>query len=80
VLVAPRAGPVRRRCVEVIVSAFIDRALPPPRAPAQESSRSARIAWSSRSGKVVEAAGVSTLVLNHIVEVHADRARLFQAA
>jgi ribonuclease BN (tRNA processing enzyme) len=31
-------------------------------------------------GQVVEAAGVLTLVLNHIVETHADRARLFQTA
>jgi ribonuclease BN (tRNA processing enzyme) len=72
-----------RRCVEVIVSTFIDRRF--RRRARRHRSRRDNILLSAHSlvdqvGQVVEAAGVLTLVLNHIVETHADRARLFQTA
>jgi ribonuclease BN (tRNA processing enzyme) len=55
---------------EVIVSAWIDRSLPLPRNPAQEALRTHLLSAHTpveEVGKIAEAAGVPTLVLNHIV-------------
>ena len=55
---------------EVIVSPWIDRVLPPPRNPAQEALRTHLLSAHTpveKVGKIAESAGVSTLVLNHIV-------------
>ena len=67
---------------EVIVSGFIDQALPAPRTPAQESVRQHLLSAHTpveEVGKVAEAAGVSTLVLNHIVPGNARTEELMPA-
>jgi ribonuclease BN (tRNA processing enzyme) len=67
---------------EVIVSAWIDRILPPPRNPAQEALRTHLLSAHTpveMVGKVAESAGVSTLVLNHIVPGNARAEELTPA-
>jgi ribonuclease BN (tRNA processing enzyme) len=67
---------------EVIVSDWIDRILPPPRNPAQEALRAHLLRAHTpveRVGEVAEAAGVSTLVLNHIVPGNARAEELLPA-
>jgi ribonuclease BN (tRNA processing enzyme) len=67
---------------EVIVSAFIDRLLPPPRTLAQEAVRQHMLRAHTpveEVGRVAEAAGVSTLVLNHIVPGNARAEELMPA-
>jgi ribonuclease BN (tRNA processing enzyme) len=67
---------------EVIVSAWIDRTLPPPRNPAQEALRAHLLSAHTpveRVGKIAESAGVSTLVLNHIVPGNARADELIPA-
>ena len=67
---------------EVIVSAWIDRVLPPPRNPAQEALRTHLLNAHTpveKVGKLAELAGVSTLVLNHIVPGNARAEELAPA-
>lgn len=67
---------------EVIVSAWIDRILPPPRNPAQEALRAHLLRAHTpveQVGKIAESAGVSTLVLNHIVPGNARAEELAPA-
>jgi ribonuclease BN (tRNA processing enzyme) len=67
---------------EVIVSAWIDRILPPPRSPAQEALRTHLLNAHTpveQVGKIAESAGVTTLVLNHIVPGNARAEELVPA-
>lgn len=67
---------------EVIVSAFIDRVLPAPRTLAQDALRRHLLSAHTpveEVGKVAESAGVSTLVLNHIVPGNARAEELMPA-
>jgi ribonuclease BN (tRNA processing enzyme) len=67
---------------EVIVTAWIDRVLPEPRSPAQEALRQHLLAAHTpieQVGKVAEQAGVSTLVLSHIVPGNARAEELIPA-
>ena len=67
---------------EVIVSPWIDRLLPPPRNPAQEALRTHLVSAHTqveKVGKLAEAAGVSTLVLHHIVPGNARAEELVPA-
>ena len=67
---------------EVIVSPWIDRVLPPPRNPAQDALRTHLLNAHTpveKIGKVAESAGVSTLVLNHIVPGNAHAEELIPA-
>jgi ribonuclease BN (tRNA processing enzyme) len=67
---------------EVIVMPWIDRVLPPPRNPAQEALRTHLLSAHTpveKVGKVAESAGVSTLVLNHIVPGNARAEELVPA-
>jgi ribonuclease BN (tRNA processing enzyme) len=67
---------------EVIVSAWVDRVLPEPRSPAQEALREHLLSAHTpveQVGKVAESAGVSTLVLSHIVPGNARAEELISA-
>ena len=67
---------------EVIVPAWIDRSLPPPRNTAQEALRTHLLSAHTpveKVGNIAEAAGVSTLLLNHIVPGNARAEELAPA-
>jgi ribonuclease BN (tRNA processing enzyme) len=67
---------------EVIVSGWIDRLLPLPRSPAEEGLRQHLLSAHTsvdQVGKVAESAGVSTLVLSHIVPGNARAEELMPA-
>ena len=67
---------------EVIVSAWIERILPPPRNPAQEALRTHLVSAHTpveQVGKIAESAGVATLVLNHFVPGNAKAEQLMSA-
>lgn len=67
---------------EVIISAWIDRILPPPRNPAQEALRTHLVSAHTpveQVGKIAESAGVATLVLNHFVPGNARAEQLMPA-
>lgn len=67
---------------EVIVTAFIDRLLPEPRTPVQEALRQHLLSAHTpveKVGQVAEAAGVPTLVLNHISPGNARAEELLPA-
>src|SRR5215469_2994493 len=67
---------------EVIVSAWIDRSLPPPRNTAQEGLRTHLLSAHTpveTVGNIAQAAGVSTLLLNHIVPGNARAEELAPA-
>ncbi len=67
---------------EVIVQAFVDRAYPAPRSPAEEGLHAHLLSahtTAEQVGKIAEAAGVKTLVLNHMVPGNATAADLMPA-
>jgi ribonuclease BN (tRNA processing enzyme) len=67
---------------EVIVSGWIDRLFPSPRSLADEGLRQHLLSAHTavdQVGKVAESAGVSTLVLSHIVPGNARAAELLPA-